>query len=263
MKLSCALVACNDNPHYLQFWPIVKKAWWDIVGIPCIMIYVAETIPNSLKTDSAVIHFQPIQGWPTATQAQVIRLLYPALLKGSGAIVLSDMDILPMQRNFFHKGFEPFEENQIVSLRGIDEQEKQIYMCYVGATPQTWQDLFGIHTPNDIRARLEEWSRQTPADGQHGGQGWCTDQEILYQVVKGWQNTQPARVGLLPWTPTISRLDRGNPYEWIEPTKELDRCIEDAFYIDFHMPPYEPFRPRIDAIVEKACLQNPANIHMQ
>ena len=107
MKVSCVLVACNDNPKYLQFWPIVKKAWWDLVGLPCIMVYVGSTLPEELKNDPAVLHWKPSPSWPTATQAQVIRLLYPALLKCDGAVLLSDMDMIPMQRDFFIKGFEP------------------------------------------------------------------------------------------------------------------------------------------------------------
>jgi hypothetical protein len=259
MKLSCALVACNDNPHYLDFWGVVKKAWWDVVGIPCIMIYVAETIPERLAADPAVIHFKPIEGWKTATQAQVIRLLYPALLKCDGVIVLSDMDMIPMQADFFHKGFSSFDATQFVSLRGIDEYEKQIYMCYVGATPQTWRDLFGITSAEDVRTTMELLSQQNPADGEHGGTGWCTDQQILYTAVKQWQATQPERVGLLPWSPTIPRLDRGDPSEWIQPFVQLQQQIQLGGYVDFHMPPYAPFKQRIDEILSFAA--TPTNQH--
>jgi hypothetical protein len=235
---------------------MVKKAWWDVVGIPCVMVYVAETIPEDLKADPAVVHFRPIRGWPTATQAQVIRLLYPALLKGDGAILLSDMDMIPMQADFFHTGFELFQTNQFVSLRGMDEQERQIYMCYVGATPKTWQDLFGIQTVMDVQTTLESWSQRNPADGNHGGAGWCTDQQILYKAVQDWQHSRPERVGLLPWTPTIPRLDRGNPREWIQHSEELETRIREKRYIDFHMPPYAQFRYRIDRIAALAASQH-------
>jgi hypothetical protein len=256
MKLSCALVACNDNPHYLAFWPAVKKAWWDVVKIPCIMVYVAETIPKELEEDSAVIHFKPIEGWPTATQAQVIRLLYPALLKADGAIVLSDMDMIPMQHDFFHNGFAQFHTNQFVSLRGIDEQERQIYMCYVGATPQTWSELFGIETVKDVRTTLENWAHRNPADGNHGGTGWCTDQQILYVAIKGWEQECPNRIGLLPWTQTIPRLDRGNPNEWLQYSQALGENIQTFTYIDFHMPPYYQFKQQIDGILYLAIRAN-------
>jgi hypothetical protein len=220
------------------------------------MVYVAETIPDHLKNDPAVIHFQPIQGWPTATQAQVIRLLYPALLTGDGAIILSDMDMVPMQDAYFHKGFESFAQNQFVSLRGIDEEEKQVYICYVGATPQTWRDLFGIQTVQDIRNRMETWSQQAPADGLHGGVGWCTDQQILYVTVKHWQQIYQDRIGLIPWTPSIPRLDRGNPTEWIEYSPQLERNIQQKYYVDFHMPPYSAFKLYIDGVLSLTTNQH-------
>jgi hypothetical protein len=249
MRLSCALVACNDNPKYLDFWQVVKKAWWDIVGIPCVMVYVADTLPQYLAEDPAVIHFKPIPEWPTATQAQVIRLLFPALLQCDGAVMLSDMDMIPLQRDFFTGGFSRFSENQFVSLRGIDEGEKQIYMCYVGATPKTWKDLFGIKSIEDISSLMRKWASEFPADGNHGGLGWCTDQRRLYDKVKEWQIQQPERVGLIPWTPTIPRLDRGNPNEWLHWNDLLEFKLKNTMYIDFHMPPYSIFYSIIDKVL--------------
>lgn len=250
MKLDYVLVACNDNKHYLDFWPAVKTAWQEVVGVLCYMIYVGEALPENLKTDPGVIWFKPIEGWPTATQAQVIRLLYPALLDCSGAVMISDMDMIPMQSGFFRDGLSLFSDSQFVSLRGIDEHEKQIYMCYVAATPRTWRDMFKIETIEDIRSVMTALSQQYPADGMHGGNGWCTDQIVLYKKVKEWQRDLPERVGLIPWTPQIPRLDRGNPMEWFYWTELLETKIMNKAYIDFHMPPYEDFRDNIDNILK-------------
>lgn len=241
MKLGFALVACNENTHYLDFWPIVKEAWQRIVGIPCMMVYVGDELPEHLKNDPNVSLFKPIPGWPTATQAQVIRLLYPALYKDTfhDAIILSDMDIIPLQKSWFVDQLEEFQQNQFVSLRGIDEREKQIYMCYVAATPKTFSELFEVSTLDDIRAKMMEWSQESPADGRHGGKGWCTDQIKLYEHVMMWLGLQPDRVGLVPWTQQIPRLDRGNPDEWVRVAYDdkLQQKLRNSMYIDFHMPP--------------------------
>lgn len=249
MRLDCVVVACNENPKYLNFWPIVRKAWWDIAQLPCILVYVGETLPEHLQHDPAVKHFNPIPGWPTATQAQCIRLLYPALMKCEGAVMLSDMDMVPMQRDWFVNGFSLFDSQQFVSLRGIDEGERQIYMCYVGAVPSVWSGLFGIKTEDDIRCRLEEWRQQYPADGEHGGQGWCTDQIELYSRVKALQQQSPEKVGLVPWTAEIPRLDRGRPEEWWYWNEQTQERIKHEDYIDFHMPPFDQFQGRIEQIV--------------
>jgi hypothetical protein len=250
MRLSCALVACNDNPKYLDFWPVVKQAWWDVVGIPCIMVYVADTIPDSLKSDPAVRHFKPIEGWPTATQAQVIRLLYPALLKGDSAVVLSDIDMVPLQKDYFINSFAEFRDNQIASLRGIDEGERQVYMCYVAGSPATWAELFEIRSMEDIYSRLHKWARECPSDGNHGSLGWFTDQNRLYDRFKEWQRTQPERVGLLPWTPQCPpRLCRSNPDEWYQWNPLLEYKLKNKLYVDFHMPPYNQFQTQIIRVI--------------
>lgn len=80
MKLSCALIASNDNPLYLDFWPIVKKAWNDIVGIDCKLVLVSDNIPDVYQNDKDIILFKPIGNINTAFIAQNIRLFYPALL---------------------------------------------------------------------------------------------------------------------------------------------------------------------------------------
>lgn len=250
MRLDCVLVACNENTKYLDFWPLVKQAWWDLAQLPCILVYVGEELPESLAKDPAVKHFKPISGWPTATQAQCIRLLYPSLLKCEGAVMVSDMDMIPMQRDWFVRGFDIFEESQFVSLRGIDEKEQQIYMCYVGATPKIWSSLFSIVSEESIRDRLLEWSRRYPADGCHGGIGWCTDQRILYDRIKEIQREDSSKVGLIPWTPYIPRLDRGCPSEWYEWNDRVIERIRQSVYVDFHMPPWNPFSERLYQILE-------------
>lgn len=250
MKVSAVLVACNENTNYLDFWPAVKKAWWEICRLPCIMVYIGNELPRHLINDPAVKLFKPISSWPTATQAQVIRLLYPALLNCDGAVMLSDMDMIPLQKEFFFRGFESFQINQFVSLRGIDEREKQIYMCYVGATPQVWREMFGIRSEDDIRRQLETWSMLAQSDGNHGGLGWCTDQIILYAMVKKWLAEKPRYVGLIPLTHEHARLDRGNPVEWLNWSNELESKLKNKIYIDFHMPNYSTFREIIDKVLE-------------
>lgn len=242
MKLSCALVACNDNPKYLDFWPLVRQAWWDIVGIPAVMIYIGESKPEAYKDDPSVICFPPIEGWSTITQAQVIRLLYPALLQCDGAVILSDMDMIPLQREFFVEGVAKFTSNQFISLRGMDEQEKQIYICYCAATPKTWSDLFQVKTIEDIRSRMAEWQQQMSLQVyKHGEPGWCFDQLKLYEHAIGWLLQSPERVGMLPWTSSFARLDRASPQDWYQVNPFLATRIQSKEFIDFHMPPVEFF----------------------
>ena len=248
MKLSGVLVACNENTHYLDFWPVVKEAWWRVAGLPCVMVYVGESLPAHLVNDRAVVFFKAIPGWPTATQAQVIRLLYPALMKSDGAIMLSDMDMIPLQKDLFVGGFEQFSPSKFVSLRGIDEGEKQIYMCYVGATPAVWSTLFRIKTIEDVRKRLTEYSEQYQSNGRHGGVGWCSDQIELYNVVKA---AEPNTIGLVPWTPQIPRIDRIEEVDYNMQKANIDAALKRGVVVDYHMPPFKKNRDIIQLILNQ------------
>ena len=80
MRLDHCLLACNENTAYLYYWHYVKRAWNNIVGIPVTMVYIGNTLPTYLVGDSQVKLFKPVQGMSSATQSQMIRLLYPALI---------------------------------------------------------------------------------------------------------------------------------------------------------------------------------------
>jgi hypothetical protein len=255
MKLSCALVACNENPHYLAFWPVVKRAWWEIVGIPCIMVYIGNELPPSLQGDPAVILFKPIPGWPTATQAQCIRLLYPALLSGNGGVIVSDMDILPLQKDFFVDTIKEARDDQFVSYRETIGDE--MIMCYVTARPSVWSELFQIQCLDDIYKRFEQWSHENPADGAHGGKGWCSDQKILFKQVMMFQKNLPNRVVIYPCPykhvcPRPDRLDRCKPYEWVVFGETTRANLDKQVYVDFHMPSYAQCKDHVDIILDYA-----------
>lgn len=241
MKLGAVLLAVNDNPHYLQFWPAVRDCWLKIVKVPVFLAYVGETLPDSLKGDPYVTHFKwPTfkTEWPSATVAQCIRLLLPALLPVDGAVLIGDIDCAPLNPEFFHAEVAKARDDQFVSLRGILEADKQVCMMYVAAHPKTWSEMFDIRHINDVYLALQGFARNYPADGKHGGKGWCSDQIELYRMVKAWQATKPNRIRINDWSWDIPRLCRSMPAEWVNGLSEpLKARIFHGHYIDFHMPP--------------------------
>lgn len=240
-------MACNENAKYLDFWPVVKAAWREIVKVPVILVYVGETVPDHLKDDPAIYHFKPVGNWPTATQAQVIRLLFPALMEADGAVLIGDMDCMPLNAKFFHKEIGKARDDQFVSLRAIMEEHKEVCMMYVAANRKVWSQLFGVRTLEDIQRLLIEWSQQLPADGKHSGQGWTSDQRILYRAVKA---LPPEKLYVVDWEWDFPRLDRSMPHEWIEMTPYLQSRLFYNHYIDFHLPPWAAFRKQIEAVYE-------------
>lgn len=249
MKLEHCLLACNENTDYINFWSSVKRAWNNIIGIPVTMVYIGKTLPANLKDDPYVKVFEPIDNMPTTTQAQMIRLLYPAIIDCSGAVVISDMDCMPLNKSFFHVGFSNATENQFVSLKAPMEEHKEICIMYVGATPSTWSDFMNVKTIDDIRRRMQEWSKVYIADGKHGGLGWTSDQLELYKRVKDWEQLHPDRLNISKWEWDFPRLDRCMLYEWFEIDKYLISRLLTRHYIDFHMPSIKDYPGQIETIL--------------
>jgi hypothetical protein len=142
MRISCALLASCDARKSLEMWPIVKKAWWEIVGIPCVMVYVGDTVPEDLRNDPAVIHFKPIKGMSLPLQAQEVCQMYPALLKGDGGILLTDIDSVPISKT-----------DQEIKIVNYTTQASLI--CAV-SPPSVFARLYCIQKMEDIYSKLNK-----------------------------------------------------------------------------------------------------------
>jgi hypothetical protein len=252
MKLGGVLLACNENTKYLHYWPFIKNAWNSIVGIPALMVFVGEQIPEHLRDDPCVSLFKYPKGgpWPTATVAQVIRLLMPALIQSDDAVLISDMDCAPLNGRFFHQEVARGQDGQFLTTMAPMDHERQVAIMYCAAQPKTWRDMFGINHLSDIYQVLELWAASYPADGSHSGKGWCTDQLILYKRVQDWKGACPHRLALSTWDYQYPRLCRSMSAEWISGlTPELRSRLFHGYYIDFHMPPHELCRNQITEVL--------------
>ena len=237
MKLTRAIVACDLNKHYLDFWPIVHNAWNNIIGIPCTLILIADKIPEDMSYKEDIVLFKPIPGIHTAFTAQCIRLLYPCLLDDGveEGIILSDMDMIPTYKPYFVDTIADLPTDTFYSYRGVHHPEKQIWMCYVVARPSTWRDIFTVKTFEDIKGLLKEWNNWVKYEGKKGGEGWFADQQILYDyIVNQWEH--PEKLSFKnDELMSFRHLDR-NDNTWQELTLELRMRMKYGYYQDFHMP---------------------------
>jgi hypothetical protein len=188
LRLTRALVACDANPFYLDCWPLVSRAWSEILGLEPILVLVAaeSEVPSGLLADARVRLFPPVDGIHAAFQAQCIRLLYPALLDGEGAVVISDMDLIPLLPRYFHGALGRLDARFFVSYRDVLHSRRQVAIAYNAAEPETWRDLTGVRGEDDVGVRLREWYDGVEYQGERGGSGWYTDQLVLFKLLMEW-----------------------------------------------------------------------------
>lgn len=183
MKLTTVLTAVNNNPKYTRFIPAFVAQWKHLYpDIKLCIVWVGSEIPPDLAEYSQhIVLFPELPDISTVYTAQMIRLLYPAVLDSTDITVITDMDMLPANTSYFTEKLLSAPDDAFVNMRPLSAvSQGQIAMCYTAAATSTWSRLFGIRTHNDIRAFLEA-NYNPRTDGVHGGTGWFQDQEILYQ----------------------------------------------------------------------------------
>lgn len=188
MKLGCVLTACNLNKKYTRFIPIFINKWTKFFPeIKIVIVLIASEIPEYLiQYKEYLTLFPEIKDMNTAYISQVIRILYPALIQIEDAVIITDMDMIPMNRNFY-KSFETLHditENNFVNLspEGTAGNSNEIILWYNLATPKVWSQIFGISDVLDIVIFLKS-HYDSDFQGNHGGVGWFSDQQLLKKYV--------------------------------------------------------------------------------
>jgi hypothetical protein len=237
MKLDCIVTAVNENPLYLDFIPIFIKTWKKLYpDVDVKIILIAHAIPQQyIEYKDHIILFEPVEYVLTSFTSQVIRLFYPCLLPYENGVMITDMDILPMNRTYYTENIRPYDNDKFIYLReNICFEYNELAMCYNVATPSVWRDIFNIHSVDDIRATIKDIALSRVICEGHGREGWSTDQQLLYTKVMEWSHRTQNLVCLKESDTGFCRLDR----ETFILDEHIRGNISNGRYSDYHC-----FRP--------------------
>ena len=246
MKLGCCLLASDLNPDYLDFFPLVQKAWKEAVGVEVRMVLIAQELPRDLRQfEGAIRLFRPVLGLHTAFQAQCVRLLFPALLHDEcrDAVLISDMDMLPLSRRYFTQPLENLGADKFVMYRaGV--LHGQVPIGYNAALASTWWQIFpAIRDETDVAQVLGAWWAEGKDYGIRKGAGWFTDQDKLHSHLNAWEAAagKGRLVRLTDGKTGLCRLDRSRPEEFRRNLARQSHLLRAGYFTDFHMmqPPSE------------------------
>ena len=159
MLLGCVLSACNLNDLYLDFVPLFIKCWNQLLpNVMVRIILVANEIPDSLKnyTDNIIL-FEEINGINSAFISQYIRMLYPALINCKGGVIISDIDMLPMNAKYYTENIRDITDDKFVYYRDVlIKKEYQIAMCLQRCnTSGVGMKFLSINNLEDITIQLQ------------------------------------------------------------------------------------------------------------
>jgi hypothetical protein len=241
MLLDCVVTAVNDNPMYLEFIPIFIETWKLLyAGVDTKIILIADKIPDEYKEwEKHIILFEPIEGVSTVFTSQYIRLLYPCIMNYENGILITDMDMLPMNRTYYTENIKSYDNSKFIYYGESPGIDKQISMCYNVAVPGVWRDIFDIHSVQDIRDHLKK-AQNRDVDPElreeikntHGVDAdWFNDQFTLYEKVMEWHGHTNNFVSLKKSDTGFRRLDR-NTFHLND--ENLCRAIACGVFSDYH-----------------------------
>ena len=234
MILDCILTSVNENKLYIDFVPIFIKTWNKLYpNIDIKIILIANKIPTDIEQyKNNIILFPPITNVSTSFTSQYIRLLYPCILSYKNGIMITDIDILPMNRTYFTKNILSFSNDKFIYFR-----EKtffnygQICMCYNVALPSIWKDIFNIYSINDIKNRLKKrFKTINYIDGKFTS-SWMTDQIDLYNYINNWNKKTNNFICLKEKDTKFYRLDR---HKFNINDDTIKNNISNGVYTDYH-----------------------------
>jgi hypothetical protein len=246
MKIGTVLTACDINPLYSDFIPNFVKSWSILFPeIDIIVVLIADYIPEKLKYYTNNIRlFKPIENIHTAFQAQCIRLIYPQYIERDEGVLITDMDMLPMNRFYYEDAIKNISNDTFICYRDV-LLPNELPMCYNIAIPSVWKRMFEGES-------IEKWHYGTNYDGNHGGVGWGTDQITL---IKKFNEYSGDKIILNDIVTKYNRLDRPNSSQFVDKNLLRDK-ITKRQYSDYHcLRPYLEHKEMNDFIVESLSMK--------
>jgi hypothetical protein len=227
LRIDYAIVSSDDS-YYADFWPIV--AWgWKRIGITPVFFKIGSKFKISEDKHGIVYEVPAIEGVKTSWQAQIVRIWAYKMLEGN--LILSDMDMMPVSRDYFHNNAEPHSEDKIVVYCADAYQDNEFPMCYVLANDRVMAPLiYGTTWEEFVRYLL-----------QNCGEGWGTDQWCLTKICKEYGNLVKLKRGWDSGGVATNRLDRiGWRYD----------CENAKNFYDAHLlRPYNEHKGSIDKFI--------------
>ena len=238
MKIDYAILSTNEKPLYKDFWPVVKPVWINYIKIKPILVIISDIDEVIDHGDYIIFKINKIEGVDTGLQSQIARIWITKFYQNEVCLI-SDIDMLPMNEDYFKKNVEDVDEDSLViySADAYPKQNKRFPMCYNAAKGKTFTEILeldGFNSFEDFCRKLVE-----------RGEGWNTDELFFGEKVYKYKNQKRIVKLSRGWISGIAKL-RIDRIQWKYEPQQVKT------YIDSHLVrPYTTYKIKIDKLIEE------------
>ena len=118
MKIQYALMSCNSEMDYLGYWPLVAAAWRKL-GITPVLFFIRDSDNVKPPPADGIVHeMEPLPDVNMAVQFTWARF-WGARRYPDDVVTISDMDALPLSRDYFVGQLRNIPDDKYVHLGSL------------------------------------------------------------------------------------------------------------------------------------------------
>lgn len=240
LKIDRVILSATVDERYIEYWPVVARAWHDLIGARATLALISERRDIPLDTTFGdILYIDPIPGLAVGLHARMIRLLLPAYFEND-VCLFSDIDMIPINRSFFIDNIKDIADDCVVVYNNRAYNQKnsldnfsRVPMSYVAAKGSVFQEIFKAFNVCDVVNLLKTWGKTANT---------ASDEMTLMACLKNWPDFKKRCVLLnYRWNnfPGFQRLRPKRPVDVNDGGKidlEADKqLLKNGSYIDFHL----------------------------
>lgn len=245
MKIDYVILSSDNNPLYIDFWPIVSKIWKEKFNITPILALIDNDdilLDKIDKTYGDVYKFDIIDDVPIYLQCLWIRYWITSKFKNS-VCMISDIDMIPLSKYYFIDSISEIDNNDYVHLNPCYDSYGTLPSCYHIGKGSLLKEIWKLDDKwEDSIKRLNNLNLGRSPDNLVDKIKWFSDEKYSSDLIFEWRKTNINRVNFIK-REDMRRIDR---YYWSY-DKEL---VKSGYYYDSHcVRPYTIYKSEIDKLI--------------
>lgn len=241
MKIDYAIMSCDNNPLYVDFWEPISKVWKLKFNIhPILLLISDEILPISTKYGD-IIRINYNDDFPSYIQAQWARYWYLARCNDCVGII-SDIDMIPLSRKYFIDKIKDIPNDHYVHLNPCLDTYPRIPGCYHVCGGKLFREIMEI--PEHFDESLNKIIRLTGNNSRFKHfQYWFSDENYTTQQLIKYKLKENLHF--------LKREDGQNGFRIDRTNFQYDpELLKKEYYYDCHsIRPYKQYKNEIDKLI--------------
>lgn len=252
MKFDRVILSSDDNPKFIEFWPLVARGWRTFFGDVEVWLAVVGDPDESklveLKKHGYIEVYEPVPGVPMPNQSKLARYHLAATWNDESVNMINDVDLLVLQNKYVNDLLRLRPPGHLLTTGAelyTGPEYGKFTVGYLTAESGVWKQLMnplGFNWPLFIRSfvglRIHDHKEDVMRTVHHEDPDTFSDESVLRAML----TTNPVPVvhaprGFDPYT--VRALCRAN---W-----QFDSAkLADGTYVEAHLP--RPWHEHVDKI---------------